>query len=82
MVVGIGLLWGIWQSKAWIRYGLLGAGASFVVWYWCDRLFLQTQRANWPFMLGTTVLLLIFVTICVAHPRTKAFFTKRESYDR
>ena len=80
-MVGIGLLWGMWQAKAWIRYGLLGAGAGFTVWYWCDRLLLQTSRVNWPFALGATVLLLILVMICIVHPRTKAFFTKRESYD-
>ena len=81
LMAGIGLLWGMWQAKAWIRYALLGAGAGFGVWYWCDRLLLQSARENWPFALGATVLLLILVMICVVHPRTKAFFTQRESYD-
>ena len=75
LIVGVGLLWGMWQVKAWIRYALFGAVAGFSLWYWCDRLLLQASRENWPFALGATVLLLILVMICVVHPRTKAFFT-------
>ena len=75
LLVGLVLLWGIWQAKAWIQTALLGAGAGFTVWYWCDRLFLQMSHQNWPFALGLTVLMLIIVMICVAHPHTKAFFT-------
>jgi len=76
LIVGIGLLWGMWQAKAWIRTALLGAGAGFSVWYWCDRLLLQTLRENWPFALAASVLLLIVLSVCVFVPGTKTFFTK------
>ena len=79
-VTSIMLLWGMWQTKTWIRYALLGAGAVFTVWFWCDRLLLQASHANWPFMLGATALLLILVMICVVHPRTKDFY-KRERHE-
>ena len=82
LIAGIGLLWGTWQAKVWTRYALLETGVGFTVWYWCDRLLVQVSHANWPFMLGATILLLIIVTICSVHPRTKAFFTKRENYVR
>ena len=42
LALSIVLLWGMWQATAWIRYALLGAGAGFTVWYWCDRSLLQT----------------------------------------
>jgi hypothetical protein len=74
LVVAFGLLWGMWQAKVWIRTALLGAGAGFSVWYWCDRYLLQSAHENWPFSLGATVLLLVIVVICVIHPRTKEFF--------
>jgi hypothetical protein len=77
LTVGIVLLWGIWRRKAWTRYALLGAGAGFTVWYWCDKLLLQSSRENWPFALGATVSLLILVMICVVPQRTKAFFNKK-----
>ena len=82
LMVSALLLWGMWQAKAWTRYALIGAGAGFSVWYWSDRLFFQVSSANWPFMLIGTALLLILVMICVAHPRTKSFFTQRETDDR
>jgi len=75
LVTGIGLLWGMWQAQPWIRAALIGAGAGFTLWYWCDRLVIQSLHANWPFALGATALLLVIVMICVAHPRTKEFFT-------
>lgn len=80
LVAGAGLLWGMWQAKSWIRVALLGVGAGFDAWYWCDRLLLQTPRANWPFALGATFLLLILVIICIAHPGTKEYFIKRERH--
>jgi hypothetical protein len=81
LIAGIILLWGMWRIKVWIRYALLGAGAGCTVWYWCDRLLLQSAHENWPFVLGATVLLLIVVIVCIFHPRTKEFFTQREIYD-
>ena len=74
LVVGIALIWGMWQAKPWIRYALLGTGAGFTVWYWGDRLLFQILHANWFFVLGANVLVLVLVLICVVHPRTKAFF--------
>ena len=77
LIASISLLWGMWRATTWIRYALLGAGASFAVWYWCDRLLLQSLRSNLPFALGATLLLLLIVMICVTHPRTKTFFTQK-----
>jgi hypothetical protein len=82
LLAGIGLLWGMWQAKAWIRSALLGTGAGFFVWYWCDRLLLQFPRANWPFALAVTILLLILLSVCVFLPGTKTFFTKREAHEQ
>lgn len=81
LIVSVTLLWGMWQAKAWARYALLGAGASFTVWYWCDRLLLQMSSTNWPFALLATVLLLIILSVCVFVPGTKTFFSKREAHD-
>jgi hypothetical protein len=81
LLTGIGLFWGMWRAKAWIRTALLGTGAGFAIWYWCDRLLLQAPRANWPFSLAATILLLILLSVCVFLPRTKTFFTKREAHE-
>ncbi len=80
--VGILLLWGMWQASAWIRYALLGAGAGFTIWYWCDRLLFQMFSANWLFALLGNILLLIVISVCVFVPGTKTFLSKREAHDR
>lgn len=76
LVAGISLLWGMWRRKAWTRIGLMGAAIGFTMWYWCDRLFLQSPRANWPFALVTTIILLVITTICTWLPSTKVFFSE------
>ena len=82
LLAGIGLLWGMWQTKPWIRIALLVTGAGFSVWFWCDRLLFQIPSINWPFALVATALLLILLSVCVYLPGTKFFFTKREANDR
>jgi hypothetical protein len=81
LIASITLLWGMWQVKAWIRYALLGTGAGFSVWYWCDRLFFQMPSENWLFTLLATILLLIVLFVCVLNPGTKTFLSKREAHD-
>ena len=81
LLVSFILFWGMWQAKAWIRYALLGAGAGFTAWYWCDRLFIQAPRANWLFVLLANILFLIVLSVCVFVPVTKTFLSKREAND-
>lgn len=73
--VGILLLWGIWQNKAWTAKLLLGAAAGYTVWYWCERLIWQAPRPNWPFAVIVNLVLLIFILFT-----TKSL--AREAYER
>jgi hypothetical protein len=79
LVAGLMLFWGTRRGKAWARIGLVGAAAGFSVWYWCDRLFFQAPRANWPFALGATVALLVVTVVCTWLPEAKIFFSKKHS---
>jgi hypothetical protein len=81
MVVGSILFWGLKWKKAWIHNALIGAGACYTVWYWCDRIFVQWPHANWIFALFATILLLVIGIISVKHPNTILFF-QRETNDR
>jgi hypothetical protein len=81
LLTSLVLFWGMWQSKAWIRYVLLGAGAGLSVWYWCDRYLFQTSSENWLFALLVNILLLIILSVCVFVPGTKTFLSKREAHD-
>lgn len=81
LIASIVLLWGIWQFKVWVRYALLGTGAGFIVWYWCDRYIFQMPNENWPFALLGSILFLIVLSICIFVPGTKTFLSKREAHD-
>jgi len=81
LIASLALLWGMWQTKTWIRYALLGTGAGFTVWFWCDRFLFQSSRTNGTFALTTNILLLIILSVCVFAPSTIAFLSKREAHD-
>lgn len=78
LVVGSILFWGLKRKKAWVQNALIGAGAGYTVWFWCDRIFVQWPHANWMFALYATILLLVIGIINVKHPKTIRFFTKRD----
>jgi hypothetical protein len=61
VVIGLAILWGIWQNKAWTMKLLLGAAAGYTVWYWCERLIWQTPRPNWLFAVIVNLVLLVFI---------------------
>jgi hypothetical protein len=69
------LFWSIWQKKAWAGKMLLGAAASYTVWYWSERLFFQNPRPNTIF--AVIVNLGLFIIIYFAYKSIS-----REAYER
>jgi len=69
---GAFLLWSMWRGWRWTRKTLLTVSSLYV----------QTRmRANWPFDLVLTVILLAFAVFIVLEPRNKIYF-ERETYER
>ncbi|MBA4379988.1 MAG: hypothetical protein C0393_04770 [Anaerolinea sp.] len=60
-LAGITLFVGLWWGKVWARKAAFLAAAGYAAWYWFDRLVLQTHRANWPFALAVTLVLLVHI---------------------
>ncbi len=75
--VGLVLVWAILWAKKWTPRLLAGAAAAYTLWYWIDRLVLQTQRDNWPFTLAVNLLIFILVVFT-----TKSNYFQREAYER
>jgi hypothetical protein len=80
LIVGLFLVWSMWQGKVWGRKAALCAAASFTIWYWFDRSVLQEIHANWPFVLVVNMIFLLFMTTILFSHRARLFFT-RDSYD-
>jgi hypothetical protein len=76
---GVFLLWSFIHGAWWNRMALLIIGFGYSAWVWVDKLFVQTQlRANWPFNLLTTVLLLGYTVVIVLDPHNQFYFMKRD----
>ncbi len=81
-LTGILLLWGFWRRARRIRLAWLSASAAYALWLWADRLFVQAERrADWPFDLALTGLLLGFLWTVALLPRYRTYF-EREAHER
>lgn len=81
LAAGLIVSMGLWRGKAWSWAAALGGAAGYTSWYWFDRLVLQEPRANWPFAIIVTVLLLIFVSLSLLTYPTRIYLQKT-AYER
>ncbi len=81
-VAGFVLLWSVWSAKRWAYPALPISIILWLVEYWIERIFFQTQRANLPFtILGSIVLLVVLLTGAL-NRSTKKFLTKSEEHEQ
>ena len=62
-VIGGILYWGLLQKKVWAGKMLIAAGAGYMVWYWAERMLLQSPRPNLIFAVILNLLLLVLIII-------------------
>ena len=76
------LLWSLWARKTWTYWAVPSSIGLWLVEYWIERLFFQAPRANLPFALSASALLLILTIVIISTPSTKKFFTKSEEHEQ
>jgi hypothetical protein len=80
-LAGLCILWGFVRGAKWTRMVLILASLGYAIWDWADKLFIQAQlRANWPFDLLTTIILLGFISAIILDPHNRIYFEK-ETYE-
>ena len=82
LIVGMVLLWALFSGKVWPR---LAIPVSIIVWllgYWIERIFFESPRANLPFALIGSILLLVLTFISAFNRRTKVFFIRSEEHEQ
>ena len=80
-LAGLFILWSFWRGARYCRWAFLAGAAAYTAWSWVDRVFVQVgPRANWPFGVAASVILLSFVAFVVLNPRTQIYFG-RESHE-
>jgi hypothetical protein len=81
-IVGAILLWSIWSGKHWSHPAIPVSIFVWLVEYWIERLFFQAQRANLPFMIIVSVLLLVITLIITFNRKTKNFLIRSEEHEQ
>jgi hypothetical protein len=81
-VVGGMLLWSLFTGRRWAPHAVLTSGSLWLAAYWLERLFFQTPRANLPFALAGTFLLLGVTLMSALHKDTRTFFTRSEEHEQ
>ena len=82
VLAGCALLWGLFTTKTWTRPAILIAVVVWLVEYWSERLFFESQHINWPFALVVSLLVLGITLGITLHNSTKDFFTRSEEYEQ
>jgi hypothetical protein len=81
-LVGVVLLWSVIAGRRWAYTAIPAAIVLCLVEYWIERLFFESPRANLPFMVGLSILLLVITFASLRNRRTKKFLLKSEEYEQ
>lgn len=73
LAAGLFLLWSFWSAKPWTRQLFAALALAYTAWYWVDRLLLQQERSNWPFILAANVIIILFIMFALR----SSFFAER-----
>jgi len=76
------LLWSIWSGKQWSHPAIPVFIFVWLAEYWFERRFFQAPRANLPFMIIISVLLLVVTLIITFNRKTKNFLVKSEEHEQ
>lgn len=76
------LLWGLFSGKRWTRLGIPLAVFLWLVEYWMERIFFESPRANLPFALIASILLLVLTLTSARNRKTRKFLYKSEEHEQ
>ena len=81
-LIGAVLLWGLFTGQRWTR---LAIPLSIFVWlveYWIERMFFESPRANLPFALISSLVLLAVTLVSALNRKTERFLTRSEEHEQ
>ena len=81
-VAGAVLLSGLWKGKSWVRSVSVTSIVIWLIEYWLERIFFQAPRANLPFALTCSILIIVMLWVILILPGTKSFFIKSEEHEQ
>ena len=81
-LVGGVLLVSLFLGKKWTARAILTSILIWLIEYWIERVFYQSPRANLPFAVVGSILILGITLISTLHKSTQNFFTRSEEYEQ
>ena len=81
VLVGAVLLWGLFSGKRWTWPGIPLAVLLWLLEYWIERMFFESPRANLPFAVIASILLLTVTLVSALNQRTKTFLYRSEEHE-
>jgi hypothetical protein len=81
-MIGIVLLWGIFSGKPWTRLAIPISIFLWLMGYWVERLFFESPRANLPFALMASILLLAVTLVSALNRNTNKFLMRNEEHEQ
>ena len=81
-VAGGVLLWSMFIGKKWTPRAILTSISVWLIEYWLERVFFQQPRANLPFAVVGSIVILCITLISTIHKSTRNFFTRSEEYEQ
>lgn len=76
------LLFGILRRKKWAAPGAVASIMLWLIEYWVERIFFQSERANLPFVLSSSIIVVGIALILSNLPGPKSFFAKSEEHEQ
>ena len=76
------LLWGLFRGSQWTR---LAIPLTILVWlleYWIERMFFESPRANLPFAIMASLVLLTVTLVSALNRKTKIFLIGSEAHEQ
>jgi hypothetical protein len=81
-VAGCVLLWSLFAGKQWARLAILTSISIWLIEYWIERVYFQSARANLPFAVLGSILIICITLISALHKSTLDFITRSEAYEQ
>ena len=81
-VVGCVLLASLFFGKKWTHRAILTSILIWLIEYWIERVFFESPRANLPFAVTGSIVILCITLIVTLNKRTQNFFTRSEEYEQ
>jgi hypothetical protein len=76
------LLWGLFTAKRWVRLAIPLLVLLWLLEYWIERLFFEAPRANLPFAIAASLLLITVTLVSALNRKTERFLFKSEAHEQ